>query len=150
MVPAAPVVAAAAPLLSGAVLCAVSLVASARPLAFEWPKLPDFELPKLELPKLELPNLDLPNFGKKDAAPAKKKAPARSPVTGGQVRVRPARGSGPTAQEGDAPTLADVVGQQSQDTISAGAGWKRYPERRMPGANMDGWKKIAKDIAPKI
>lgn len=139
MVPLAPAV--GAPLLSGAVLCAVSLVASARPLAL---KLPNVSWPKL-------PDLDLPNFGKKaDKPKAGQTTAAKRVPSAGSVKVRVARGAAPTGDAVNAPTLADIAGQVSQDTIAAGAGWKKFPERRMPGANMDGWKKIAKDMAPKF
>lgn len=129
-------------------MCAVSLVASARPLAIELPKigLPKLSLPKLSLPKL--PELDLPNFGKKKGPAAPKAAPRAPPV--GDVKVRPAAGVVPTGSSEDAPTLAELTGRTAQRTIGTGAGFKRFPERRMPGANMDGWKKIAKDMAPKI
>lgn len=106
-------------------MCAVSLVASARPMAIQLPKLPD---------------LDLPNFGKKKTQKA-----AASPSS--DVKVRAARGGVPTGSQ-DAPTIDEITGKVSQKTIDAGAGFKRYPQRRMPGANMDGWKKIAKDITP--
>ncbi|KAI0557845.1 hypothetical protein FGB62_257g05 [Gracilaria domingensis] len=136
---AAPPVAPAAPLLPGALLLA-SLVASARPLQIKLPNLPNLpELPKF--PKL--PDLDLPNFGKKKTGESKKPA-ARAPRSG-TVKVRAAAGVVPT----DAPTLAELKGDAAADSIPVGAGWKRFPERRMPGANMDGWKEIAKQLTPK-
>lgn len=132
MVPLAPAV--GAPLLSGAVLCAVSLVASARPLAIKMPKMP-------QLPKL--PDLDLPNFGKKKPA-----TPSGAAAVPGSVKVRAATGVKPATGAGDAPTLADITGQRTPGSISAGEGWKKFPERRMPGANMDAWKEIAKGMKP--
>lgn len=144
MIPAAPAL--GAPLLSGAVFCAVSLVASARPLAIEWPEI---SLPAL--PKISLPDLDLPNFGKKKDTPAgKKAAPAARAPPSGNVRVRPATGVRAAGQSLDAPSLSDITGVQQQERVGSAEGWERFPERRMPGANMDGWKKIAKDMAPKI
>lgn len=132
----APPLTAATQPLTGALLCAVSLVASARPLAIELPKLPKISVPKL-------PDLDLPNFGKKSPAAA---PPAPKPrVIPTNVKVR-AASTGSSAV--DAPTLADLTGEQGQDSIATGEGYKRFPARRMPGANMDGWKKIAKDITP--
>lgn len=144
MIPAAQLT--AAPPAAGALLCAVSLVASARPMAIQLPKLPELKLPKL-------PELDLPNFGKKkgeDSSPKAKAAPARVPVArGANVKVRAAKGVIATGSSPDAPTLAEVTGETTQDTIAAGQGWKKFPERRMPGANMDRWKQVAKDITPK-
>lgn len=135
----------AAPAITGAVLCSISLAAS-QPLRIEFPTIsfPKISLPKISLPKFEL---DLPNFGKKDAA---KKPVARAPrqATGGVVRVRAARGVRSSGSM-DAPTLADLQGKAAGNTIAAGDGWKRFPARRMPGANMDDWKKIARDMAPK-
>lgn len=144
MIPAA--VAVAGPSTAGAVLCSISLVASARPMRIDMPKLPD-----IKLPELKLPQLDLPNFGKKGGA-AKAKPAVRTPAPRGvAVKVRAARGVVPTAAGAtDAPSFADITGEVKQDSIAAGAGYKRFPARRMPGAMMDDWRKIAKDIAPKV
>lgn len=50
-----------------------------------------------------------------------------------------------------APTLAEVTGEVKRGaTIGSAHGWKRFPARRMPGANMDPWKKIASEITPKV
>lgn len=148
MIPAPAAAAVGSQALTGAVLCAVSLVASGRPMAIDLPKLPKISVPNVSLPKLG--DIDLPNFGKKEGKkPAKNSAQTAPRVRNSNVKVRAARSVVPTDST-DAPTLAEITGQQSQESISAGDGFLRYPERRMPGANMDGWKKIAKDIAPKI
>ncbi|CAN8072717.1 unnamed protein product [Agarophyton chilense] len=148
----APALAPGAPLITGALLCTASLVASARPLQIKLPNLPNLpnlpELPKVpklpNLPKLNLPDLDLPNFGKK--TPAKKPA-ARAPrtVRQGNVKIRPASGVVPS----DAPTLAELQGGVTAGTITDSEGWKRFPSRRMPGANMESWKNLAKQVGPK-
>lgn len=129
----------AAPALTGAVLCAVSLAANAGPLAIK--------LPKIEMPKVSLPGL--PKFGGGKSDDDKKAAPK------GQVKVRPAggikvqvRAAGSQASVPDAPTLADITGEQQCTTVVSGAGWKRFPGRRMPGANMDRWKQISQEIGP--
>lgn len=123
-------------------MCAISLVTSAKPMQIEMPK-----LPKISLPKLPDINIDLPNLGKKKKEAAPKPTPTRQTV--GKVKVRAAKGVVPSGST-DAPTLAEVTGQLTQDTIKVGEGYKKFPGRRMPGANMDGWKKIAKDITPDV
>ncbi len=120
-------------------------------LAVDMPKieLPKISLPKVEMPKVSLPKVSLPSLPgqkKKDAA-AKPEPPAARVVDRTNVRVRAANIG---VASPDAPTLAELTGKQSQDTIAAGDGWKRFPSRRMPGANMQGWKDIAKEITPKI
>ena len=143
MIPAPAITAVGSQALTGAVLCTVSLVASARPMEINFPKMPKISVPKL-------PDIDLPNFGKKgENKSAKKTAATTARVKNPNVKVRAAKGVVPTTSD-NAPTLAEITGQQSQESIAAGDGFLRFPERRMPGANMDGWKKIAKDIAPKI
>ena len=138
-------------------LIAVTAWLGARAMAIEMPKLPEMpkmpempELPKLpDLPKVSLPKISLPGQKKKEsaeAAPTPAPVP-RAPVPRGNVTIRAANIGTATP---DAPTLAELTGQQSQDTIAAGEGWKRFPSRRMPGANMENWKKIAKEIGPKI
>lgn len=136
-------VALSGPAVTSLVLCGVSLSvsASARPL--------QIKLPKISAPKL--PDLDLPNFGKKKKPAESKQVPVvRAPPAPGSVKVRAAKGVIGSVGSGDAPTLADVTGETSVDTIAPGAGFKKFPARRMPGANMDAWKEIAKEIGPKI
>lgn len=152
MVPA--LAAPAAPAITGTVLCAVSLAASAaRPLQIKVPNMP--KMPKMPtmptMPKVQLPDIDLPNFGKKkDASAAKGKdatsATQRQQV--GKVKVRAAKAV--TTSNPDAPTVDELSGRVNVKTIAAGQGYQRFPSRRMPGANMDSWKEIARDIGPKI
>lgn len=132
-VPALPPPAARLP--AATLLCALSLVASARPMQI---KIPKFDLPKL-------PDIDLPNFGKKSPAkqPVVKK---RVAAPGTNVKVRAAS----SAAAKDAPTLAELTGKSANDSIPEGDGWRRFPVRRMPGANMDLWKGIAKQLTPKL
>lgn len=142
----------AAPALTGAVLCSISLAAS-RPqqnhtTVLRINNLPKVNLPKISLPKVSLPKLpdiDLPNFGKKGGTAPAKDAPApRARAPARDVKVR-ASNAVPAANP-DAPTADEIAGRTSIDTIAAGAGYKKYPARRMPGANMDGWKDMAKDM----
>lgn len=145
--------AATGPATTGALLCAVSLAASRQDalaptaLQVKLPKIP--EIPKISLPKVpKLPdiNLDLPNFGKKSDAPAPKaKAPTvpRTPTApGARVKVRAANAVIPSNPDApSAPTLSDITaGAKKND------GWKRYPARRMPGANMGSFKEMAKGM----
>lgn len=152
MMPVQALTAPLAPALTGGVLCAVSLAASReQPLVALQVKLPKVSLPKVSLPKVSLPKLsmpkiglpkidiDLPNFGKKSpAAPKSAAATSVAAPPPGSVRVR-ASNLGNTT---DAPNASAAA----VDTIAPGAGYKRFPARRMPGANMEGWKKLAKDI----
>jgi hypothetical protein len=149
---AAPVALPAMGLLSGVVMCTASFVGSARQMQMEMPKFPKMPaMPKMpSLPSLpKFPGL--PGQGKTEAE-AKKSAPVvRAPPSssGGRVRVRVASG-GVAVPEGakSAPNYADITGKQSETAIAASSGWKRFPKKRMPGANLDGWKKIAKEIGP--
>lgn len=165
-----PLVAPAAPAFTGAVLCAASLTASARPMPMKLPELPKFELPKLP----ELPKLSLPGFGgekKTPPAPKTKDTAVVTPSSGvvipssgvvtpssGVVKpssgvVRPKVRVSSTVAPGtsNAPTLAEVTGVAGpKSAIAAGAGWKRFPGRRMPGANMAKWRTAAKEVGPKI
>lgn len=146
-------VAAAAP--GGQLLFQAAMVATAwagqHVLAINMPKMP--ELPKVGLPKIELPGF-LPGGKKKaagDAPAAKAKAPPKPVIRQtniGNVKVRAASSSRATET---APTLAEVTGEtKGAASIGSAAGWKRFPARRMPGANMDPWKKIASEISPKF
>lgn len=136
----------AAQALSGLVLCSASLL-SAPVLRVDLPKLPKISLPKISLPKISLPKLpNLPGQGKTEAeakaAPPKGKAPG--PVAGGvQVRV----GAGPKAAA-DAPSFSDLSGRAGVTVATPGSGWTRFPKKRMPGANLDAWKKMAQEIGP--
>lgn len=101
----------------------------------------------IEFPKISLPSLpSLPKLGgkKQPATPSTPKAPRVPRVN---VKVRAASNVNVVP---DAPTLAELTGKTKETTIGSGEGWKRFPERRMPGANMDRWKKISKEITPKI
>lgn len=144
----------AAPVGERLIQCAVVASAawlSAQTMAIEMPKMP--EMPKVELPKIGLPKLELPTLGgkKKEAAPPapKKKVVAKPTVSAIGVKVR-AAATGPSATNVDAPTLAELTGKTSDVVIGSGEGWKRFPARRMPGANMGRWKEIAKDITPDL
>lgn len=150
-------------LTAGALLCTVSLISSttARPLAIELPKISLPKLPNIDIPFPKLPDIDLPNFGKKKdntqskagdegkksasrSAPPKKRAPT------GSVKIRAASNVVGSSGSKIAPALADLKGIVSPKVIIAEQGvWKRYPSRRMPGANMDSWKEIARQMKPK-
>lgn len=106
---------------------------SARVLAI---KLPNFSMPKLSLPKISLPNIG-----------GNKEAPPKPRVPRANVKVRAASSDVATP---DAPTLAELTGEVTGTSIGTAAGWKRFPSRRMPGANMDRWKEISKEITPKL
>eukprot|EP00168_Porphyra_purpurea_P015045 TRINITY_DN448_c0_g1_i6.p3 TRINITY_DN448_c0_g1~~TRINITY_DN448_c0_g1_i6.p3 ORF type:complete len:141 (+),score=37.18 TRINITY_DN448_c0_g1_i6:26-424(+) len=125
--------------------------AAAGPLRVEMPKLP--KMPAM--PKLP----SLPGQGKK--ADAKKAAPtfiddnpnARKRVAAprsGDTKVR--AGLGGDATKGvNAPTLAEI--QQSRATPGAvikdapgTSGWKAFPQRRMPGANMSKFRELAGEM----
>lgn len=150
---AAPAVLPAAGVLSGFVMCSASFVASAQTMQIEMPKMP--KLPKIELPNVSLPKLpNLPGQGKTEAE-AKKSAPVptRAPPTtsGGQVKVRAASGSGAVPVPDDAasaPNYSDIVGKANETANAGSAGYKRFPKKRMPGANLDSWKKMAAEIGP--
>lgn len=147
----APAVLPAASALSGFLMCSASFVASAHTMRIELPKLPKLSVPNISLPKL--PNL--PGQGKTEAEAKKPKiAPPRSapPASaGGQVKVRAASGSGGVSVPADAesaPSYADILGKASETVATGSAGYKRFPKKRMPGANLDNWKKIAAEIGP--
>lgn len=127
--------------LTGAVLCAISLAVDASPLQIQMPKVSLPSLPKISLPSLP----SLPKFGGKEEKKEEAPPPRQRPT--GNVRVR---ASGAMQAPSDAPTLSDVTGSAPEVTIGPGEGWKRFPSRRMPGANMDGWKEIVKDITPNV
>lgn len=146
-------------LTTGALLCTISLISStaARPLAIQLPKiqLPKISLPNLpniDLPLPKLPDIDLPNFGKKKdntpKKPAARSPPPKSKAPAGKIKVRASGNAGSSGSK-TAPTLADLRGQGKAEATRTGEGaWKRFPSRRMPGANMDGWKQIAKQVKP--
>lgn len=70
--------------------------------------------------------------------------------SGVNVKVSVGRRGGEVGK--DAPTMAElqkergVVVGSSGIGLGGGEGWKRFPGRRMPGANLDGWKKMAKGM----
>lgn len=155
---------AAAPAVTGAVMCAVSFAVAreaAPPQAMRI-DLPKFNISLPKLPDISLPDLDLPNFGKKkDTTPsAKSKAPpAGSGLTpkGKKLTVPPQRA--PSSERvkvrvstavrpsnPDAPSARGASGLKIYDTIKSDDGWKRFPTRRMPGANMEGFKDMAKNM----
>jgi hypothetical protein len=146
--------------MTGAVLCAVSLLGSARPMLLKLPDMP--ELPKMpsvpKLPKLNLPNISLPGQGKTEAQAKKvvsKATETTKAVAAGAARVVPKVRVGavkaPIGSD-DAPTLAEIRGQQggAVRSLSQGGGWKQFPQKRVAGASMDGFRQIARDIAPKF
>lgn len=166
-----------APALTGAALCAVSFAASARAqavpatpvLQIKLPKLPNINLPDLnidlpnKLPSLpSLPSLPgLPKFGgkKDDSSSPKTEAKGKSNVS---VKVSPKKGSSEQlpgssikvrasgavrARNPDAPSVGALPGKSL--SIPSGDGYQRFPSRRMPGANMEGWKKIAGNMSSK-
>lgn len=146
---AAPLVLPASSVLSGFVMCSASFVASVQTMQIELPKLPKFpSAPKLSLPKL--PNL--PGQGKTEAEAKKpRNAPAPTASPGTQVKVRAASGSGSVAvpaDAGSAPSYADILGKANETATAGSSGYKRFPKKRMPGANLDNWKKIAAEIGP--
>lgn len=177
----------AAPAMTGAMMCAISLAASREATApvtppqvmqINLPKLPNIQVPKLPVPNLpgiKLPelNLDLPNFGKKKEKKEKtetkskleeprellegpaglepksdKKLVVRGsrPTSGGKVKIRVSSRVQPSNP--NAPSARQVTGYKVPDPITSNDGWKRYPSRRMPGANMDGFKEMAKKVGP--
>lgn len=174
---AAPVAVPAANLVSGGVLCAVSLIASGGPLRLEMPKLPKIKMPSLPnigMPSLpDLPSLpglpNLPGQGKTEVE-AKAKSAAKAVVkTTSKVkprvesavssvsdsvkpRVRAAAGKVKTPFGSEnAPSYSDIRGTRAPGvTISSGEGWKRFPARRMPGASLDGFKKMASEVKPRF
>lgn len=144
---AAPAVLPAPGVLSGLIMCSASFAASVGTMQIELPKLPKLpSLPNVSFPKL--PNL--PGQGKTEAeAKNPRSAPPRS--SGVQVKVRAASGSGGVAIPADAesaPNYADIVGKASETAASGSSGYKRFPKRRMPGANLENWKKMAAEIGP--
>lgn len=164
---AAPAAAPAIGMLSGSVMCAVSLVASSGPLRLEMPKFPNIKMPGMpklpgmpSLPKMpDMPNL--PGQGKTEAQANARQTPkvtaraSAGPVsasvpTGVKPRVRAASGKVKTPLGSEnAPSLAELRGGNPAGvTLASGSGWKRFPVRRMPGASLDGWKKIASEIRP--
>jgi hypothetical protein len=145
-------------LVAGAVMCAVSLVASARPMQLKLPNMPNMpNLPNMpSLPKFpSLPSLPgLPGQGKTEQQAKKQevKAPAAARAgTPGRVvpKVRAGGVKVPIGSE-SAPTLADVRGGpgSSAKAIADGAGWKRFPGRRTAGASLDIFREIAREIGP--
>jgi hypothetical protein len=144
-------------LVAGAVMCAVSLVASARPMQLKMPDLPKMpNMPNMpSLPKLpSFPSLPgLPGQGKTEEQAKKQvaKAPAARAGTPGRVvpKVRAGGVKIPIGSEG-APTLADVTGGpgSSAKALADGAGWKRFPGRRTAGASLDIFREIAREIGP--
>lgn len=114
---------------------------------------------QLKMPKM--PSLPaIPGFGqgKTEAeaieevrnAPVSKVAVTRAP-TGAAPTVRAATGAVAIPVDAkNAKTIGEISGVPESSSIAAGAGWKRFPKRRMPGANLDQWKAIAKEIGPDV
>lgn len=140
---------------TGAVMCAVSLAGSISNAANKTtngvmlaPTALHINLPKL--PKLSFPdlNLDLPNFGNSKAAASTTKKTGVAPVpisVGGNVKVRVS--TAVVASNPNAPTASDLSGTpNAADSVKPSDGWKRFPYKKMPGANMDGFKEMAKGM----
>lgn len=121
------------------------------------------------MPELRLPEVDLPVIGKVGGgAPQstveseEKKREATKDTKGStklktpstiNTRIKVSVGRDSDRMGKDAPTLAEL---QKKRGLTLGRGmptlqeeemsWKRFPGRRMPGANMEGWKEIAKQM----
>ncbi len=130
----------AAGALSGALMCAASLVVSSRPMQMELPKMPKVSMPKVSLPKISLPKI--PGQGKTEAEAKKTAAKPVTTRSAGTPKVR-ASSSVVSAEVPEAPTLADLTGEAEASQQNT---WKRFPGRRLPGANLDGWKKVASEL----
>jgi hypothetical protein len=150
-------------MVAGAVMCAVSLVASASPMLMKLPNLPKLPgLPKMpDLPNLpsmpkipsfpNMPSLPFPGQGKTEAEAVAKAPVVKKPAQGRVVaKVRVGGVKVPVGSE-DAPSLAEIRGEMggASKRIAEGEGWKRFPSRRSPGGrpSLDGFRKIAKEIA---
>jgi hypothetical protein len=148
---AVPLTAPAAGLVSGAVMCAVSLVASARPMQMEMPKMPKIEMPKM--PNFSMPKINLPGQGKTEAEARKPKVTGqvvRAPAPG-TVKIRAAGSGGVAMPQGAdaAPSFGDLGGKAGvkiDAARTAGPGWKRFPDKRTPGAALDGFKEMARGM----
>mmetsp|Transcript_496 Transcript_496/g.895 ORF Transcript_496/g.895 Transcript_496/m.895 type:complete len:169 (-) Transcript_496:102-608(-) len=118
-------------------------------LKIEFPKLSLPNLPKVELPKVSLPKLG----GKKSAAPAESASKAETASAGAKVqavartvnkniKVRAAASAGTNK---DAPSFEEVKGARFGTAVKAD-GYSAFPLRRMPGANMQSFLDMAKDM----